>query len=211
MLVPLELSTRSTDSLPQESEPKESLPCQRMRPAIQRDYPPPRASAFSSRRSARVRPPQSDALTNQAGARAERHERRTAHKAHTEEVGEGVDATSAGATSGRRAPLPTLDVGSQPRPYNRSSRFLYDRADDDKELDFTCVWSSVCDKPAAYSLLPSSLCSHLPAGIELATQRVMLMRMAQPALMPNPRYLDAPPPGMMQRCHRESVVQFINE
>ena len=142
-----------------------------------------------------MRPPQSDALTIQAGARAERHERRTAHKTHTEEVGEGVDATSAGATSGRRAPLPTLDVGSQPRPYNRSSRFLYDRADDDKELDFTCVWSSVCDKPAAYSLLPSSLCSHLPAGIELATQRVMLMRMAQPALMPDPRCLDAPPAG----------------
>ena len=44
-----------------------------------------------------------------------------------------------------------------------------------------------------------------------AVQRAMLMRMAQPALMPNPRYLDAPPPGMMQRCHRKSVVQFINE
>jgi len=47
--------------------------------------------------------------------------------------------------------------------------------------------------------------------VERAAQRVMLMRMAQPALMPNPRYLDSPPPGMMQLCHRESVVQFINE
>ena len=47
--------------------------------------------------------------------------------------------------------------------------------------------------------------------VERAAQRVMLMRMAQPALMPNPRCLDSPPPGMMQLCHRESVVQFINE
>ena len=47
--------------------------------------------------------------------------------------------------------------------------------------------------------------------IELAAERVMLMRMAQAALMPDPHYLDAPPPGMMQLCHRESVVQFINE
>jgi hypothetical protein len=39
----------------------------------------------------------------------------------------------------------------------------------------------------------------------------MLMRMAQAALMPDPHYLDSPPPGMMQLCHRESVVQFINE
>ena len=47
--------------------------------------------------------------------------------------------------------------------------------------------------------------------IELAAERVMLMRMAQVALMPDPHYLDSPPPGMMQLCHRESVVQFINE
>ena len=47
--------------------------------------------------------------------------------------------------------------------------------------------------------------------IELAAERVMLMRMAQAALMPDPHYLDSPPPGMMQLCHRESVVQFINE
>ena len=47
--------------------------------------------------------------------------------------------------------------------------------------------------------------------VERAAQRVMLMRMAQPALMPNPRCLDSPPPGMMQLCHRENVVQFINE
>jgi len=49
------------------------------------------------------------------------------------------------------------------------------------------------------------------AGTERAAQRVMLMRVAQPALMPDPRCLDSPPPGMMQVCHRESVVQFINE
>jgi len=48
-------------------------------------------------------------------------------------------------------------------------------------------------------------------GTERAAQRVMLMRMAQPALMPNPRCLDSAPAGMMQLCHRESVVQFINE
>ena len=47
--------------------------------------------------------------------------------------------------------------------------------------------------------------------VERAAQRVMLMHMAQPALMPNPRCLDSPPPGMMQLCHRENVVQFINE
>ena len=47
--------------------------------------------------------------------------------------------------------------------------------------------------------------------IELAAERVGLMRMAQAALMPDPHYLDSPPPGMMQLCHRESVVQFINE
>ena len=49
------------------------------------------------------------------------------------------------------------------------------------------------------------------AGTERAAQRVMLMRVAQPALMPDPRCLDSPPPGMMQVCHRESVVQLINE
>ena len=44
-----------------------------------------------------------------------------------------------------------------------------------------------------------------------AAQRVQLMRMAQGSLQPSPRCLDHPPPGMMQLCHRESVVQFINE
>ena len=44
-----------------------------------------------------------------------------------------------------------------------------------------------------------------------ATQRLMQMRLAQAALMPDPHYLDAPPPGMMQLCDRKSVVQFINE
>ena len=52
----------------------------------------------------------------------------------------------------------------------------------------------------------------VPSGLMSAPQeRVMLMRMAQAALMPDPHYLDSPPPGMMQLCHRESVVQFINE
>ena len=78
-----------------------------------------------------------------------------------------------------------------------------------------CIWSSVCDKPPSdgpsLPLLSSTLCSHLPAGIERATQRLMRMRTAQPSLMPDPRCLDAPPPGMMQLHHRESVVQFINE
>ena len=78
------------------------------------------------------------------------------------------------------------------------------------------VRSIVCDKPSSdgpsLPLLPSTLCSHpLPAGIEQATQRLMQMRLAQPALMPDPRCLDAPPPGMMQLCHRESVVLFINK
>ena len=84
---------------------------------------------------------------------------------------------------------------------------------------------------------PSTLCSHpLPAGIEqaaaraaeataagsagaameaaaraAATQRLMQMRLAQAALMPDPHCLDAPPPDMMQLCDRKSVVQFINE
>ena len=140
------------------------------------------------------------------GARAERHERRAARKEVDEEVG---------ATDGRRAPLPALDVGFQPHPYNRSSRFSSRAAGDDKELDLPCIWSSVCDKPPSdgpsLPLLPSTLCLHLPAGIERATQRLMRMRTAQPSLMPDPRCLDAPPPGMMQLCHRESVVQFINE
>ena len=48
-------------------------------------------------------------------------------------------------------------------------------------------------------------------GRERAAQRVMLMRMCQPAMMPSPHCLDAAPAGMMQLCHRESVVQFINE
>jgi len=46
---------------------------------------------------------------------------------------------------------------------------------------------------------------------ERAAQRVMLMRLAQPALQPSPRCLDSPPVGMMQLCHRESVIQFISE
>jgi len=48
-------------------------------------------------------------------------------------------------------------------------------------------------------------------ALERASQRIMLMRVAQPALMPSPYCLDSPPLGMMQLCHRESVVQFINE
>jgi hypothetical protein len=48
-------------------------------------------------------------------------------------------------------------------------------------------------------------------GRDRAAQRVMLMRMAQPAMMPSPHCLDSAPAGMMQLCHRESVVQFINE
>ena len=57
----------------------------------------------------------------------------------------------------------------------------------------------------------TSKAADMKPEVERAAQRVMLMRMAQPALMPNPHCLDAPPPGMMQRCHRKSVVQFINE
>jgi len=49
------------------------------------------------------------------------------------------------------------------------------------------------------------------ATSERAVQRVMLMRLAQSALMPDPCCLDAPPAGMMQLCHRESVVQFVKE
>jgi len=51
----------------------------------------------------------------------------------------------------------------------------------------------------------------MAGNVDRANQRVQLMRVAQPALMPSPRCLDSPPPGMMQLCHRESVVQFINE
>jgi len=48
-------------------------------------------------------------------------------------------------------------------------------------------------------------------GGKRAEQRIRLMQLAQPTLQPSPRCLDAPPAGAMQRCHRESVVQFINE
>ena len=44
-----------------------------------------------------------------------------------------------------------------------------------------------------------------------AEQRIRLMQQAQPMLQPSPRCLDSSPAGAMQRCHRESVVQFINE
>ena len=46
---------------------------------------------------------------------------------------------------------------------------------------------------------------------ERAAQRLVLMRMAAPALMPSPHCLDSPPTTCMQLHHRESVVQFINE
>ena len=46
---------------------------------------------------------------------------------------------------------------------------------------------------------------------ERAAQRVMLMRLSEPSLQADPRCLDNPLAGMMQLCHRESVVQFINE
>ena len=60
--------------------------------------------------------------------RHERHERRAARKAH--EVGEEVDAATAGMADGRRSPLPTLDVGPRLREYNRSSCFSPVPADD---------------------------------------------------------------------------------
>ena len=44
-----------------------------------------------------------------------------------------------------------------------------------------------------------------------AEQRIRLMQQAQLTLQPSPRCLDSSPAGGMQRCHRESVVQFINE
>ena len=49
------------------------------------------------------------------------------------------------------------------------------------------------------------------AAQKRARQRVMLMRVAQTALMPSPRCLDSPPAGMMQLRHRKSVVRFISE
>mmetsp|Transcript_8131 Transcript_8131/g.16314 ORF Transcript_8131/g.16314 Transcript_8131/m.16314 type:complete len:318 (-) Transcript_8131:320-1273(-) len=51
----------------------------------------------------------------------------------------------------------------------------------------------------------------MEAKLVRARQRVTLMRRSQQALMPSPSCLDSPPQGMMQLCHRESVVQFINE
>ena len=60
--------------------------------------------------------------------RHERHERRAARKAH--EVGEEVDATTAGVADGRSSPLPTLDVAPRLREYNRSSCFSPVPADD---------------------------------------------------------------------------------
>ena len=44
-----------------------------------------------------------------------------------------------------------------------------------------------------------------------AAQRLGLMRMAAPALMPSPNCLVSAPTTCMQLHHRESVVQFINE
>ena len=70
-------------------------------------------------------PHQARALTL---TRHERHERRVARKAH--EVGEEVDAATAGMADGRRSPLPTLDVGPRLREYNRSSCFAPVPADD---------------------------------------------------------------------------------
>ena len=63
------------------------------------------------------------------------------------------------------------------------------------------------------ALITACGCGRPPqmVGRERAAQRVMLMRMSQPAMMPSPHCLDAAPAGMMQLCHRESVVQFINE
>lgn len=49
------------------------------------------------------------------------------------------------------------------------------------------------------------------SGAERAGERIRIMRLAQSPLQPSPRCLDSPPAGMMQLCHRESVVQFINE
>ena len=72
-------------------------------------------------------------------------------------------------------------------------------------------WSSVCDWPCSDGpSLPS-----LPSTVDLieqATQRLMQMRLAQPALMPDPHYGGLHTAlGMMQLGLRESVVQFINE
>ena len=70
-------------------------------------------------------------------------------------------------------------------------------------VDFADLWSS----PEGAAGEPAKR----KPEVERAAQRLTLMRAAQPALMPDPHYLDKPPPGMMQLCHRESVVQFINE
>ena len=70
-------------------------------------------------------------------------------------------------------------------------------------VDFADLWSS----PEGAAGEPAKR----KPEVERAAQRLTLMRAAQPALMPDPHYLDKPPPGMMELCHRESVVQFINE
>lgn len=44
-----------------------------------------------------------------------------------------------------------------------------------------------------------------------AEQRLRRMLLDQSALQPNPYYLDTPPAGAVQRCHRGYVVQFMNE
>jgi len=51
----------------------------------------------------------------------------------------------------------------------------------------------------------------MPGEQKRAAQRLVLMRMAAPALMPSLTCLDSAPTTCMQLRHRESVVQFINE
>ena len=163
-------------------------------------------------------------LTIQAGGRTERHERRAENKTR-EEARQREEAAAAATTAAATE-------------YNRSSRFARVVADVDVQ-EAPLLWSiaihttgakkteakeavaegavskvvegmAVEEQPKAHRM---SL-GHVPHRMllaERATQRVMLMRMAQPALMPDPRCLDSPPPGTMQLRHRESVVQFINE
>ena len=71
-------------------------------------------------------------------------------------------------------------------------------------VDFADLWSS----PEGAAGGPAER----KPEVERAAQRLTLMRAAQPALMPDPHYLDAPlPPDMMQLKHRVSVVQFISD
>ena len=68
--------------------------------------------------------------------------------------------------------------------------------------------------PQAYAKPRSSsrlLAMDIQVERKWAEQRIRLMQQAQPALQPSPRCLDSSPAGTMQRCHREHVVQFINE